>query len=230
MQTPAQKHRMKKLAAKQQPESENRKDMSGYEMMMAMLYQHKRMLKSIKSVQAKGIKKREILGEYVPYIQGALEADTGNPDEVLMTWLTWAIDAHELDLALLLAEYGIRHDLKLPDRFQRSIDMVLVEEVCDIEIKEPDANLADLNQMQRLYQMVNKFDMHDQVRSKLHKVMGLKLEHQWPEAALEHLKLAVKFNDRAGVKKDINRIEKELAEKEQKKEPQKETNSDSNES
>lgn len=230
MQTPAQKHRMKKLAAKQQPENENRQDMSGYEMMMAQLYQHKRMLKSIKSVQAKGIKKREILGDYIPYIQGALEADSGNPDEVLMTWLTWAIDAHEIDLALTLAEYGLRHGLKLPDRFQRSIDTVLVEEICDIEIKEPEANLTDLDQMQRLYQMVHKFDMHDQVRSKLHKVMGLKLEEQWPEAALEHLKLAVKFNDRAGVKKDINRIEKAIKESATEAVEKEEKNLDSKES
>lgn len=210
MQTPAQKHRLEKLAAKQQPENGNRPDMSGYELMMAQLYQHKRQLKTIKSVQAKGLKKREILGEYIPYIKGALEADSGNSDEVLMTWLAWSIDAHELDLALTLGEYGLRHGLEMPDQFMRSIDSVLVEEICDIELKDPEAKFANIDQLQRLYQLVNHYDMHDQIRSKLHKVLGLKLELEWPQAALEHLTQAVKFNERAGVKQVIARINKAL--------------------
>lgn len=220
MQTPAQKHRLEKLAAKQTPENGNRPDMSGYELMMSQLYQHKRMLKSIKSKQLKGTRKREILGEYIPYIQGALKADSGNPDEVLMTWLAWSIDAHVIDLALTLGEYGLRHGLEMPDQFMRSIDSVLVEEICDIELKDPEAHLADIDQLQRLYQLVCDYDMHDQIRSKLHKVLGLKLELEWPEAALEHLTQAVKFNERAGVKQVIARIAKALDEKEKAPEPE----------
>lgn len=220
MQTPAQKHRLEKLAAKQTPENGNRPDMSGYELMMAQLYQHKRQLKAIKSVQAKGLKKREFLGEYIPYIKGALEADSGNADEVLMTWLAWAIDAHEIDLALTLGEYGLKHGLDMPDQFMRSIDGVLVEEICDIELKDPEAEFANVDQLQRLYQMVCDYDMHDQIRSKLHKVLGLKLELEWPEAALEHLTQAVKFNERAGVKQVIARITKLLNEKEAAAEPE----------
>lgn len=54
-------------------------------------------------------------------------------------------------------------------------------------------------------------DMPDQVRAKLHKIIGLVLRDSGkPEQALFHLKRAFQLDSRSGVKKDIERLETAL--------------------
>ncbi len=53
--------------------------------------------------------------------------------------------------------------------------------------------------------------MPDQVRAKLHKVTGLVLRDAGePAAALEHLRRAMQLDAQAGVKKEIERLDREL--------------------
>ncbi|MFW8532629.1 terminase, partial [Klebsiella pneumoniae] len=54
-------------------------------------------------------------------------------------------------------------------------------------------------------------DMPDEVRAKLHKITGLVLrDNKQPADALAHLKRAMQLDCQAGVKKDIERLEREL--------------------
>lgn len=53
--------------------------------------------------------------------------------------------------------------------------------------------------------------MPDEVRAKLHKVMGYGLrDNEQPELALNQLNRAFQLHERVGVKKDIERLEREL--------------------
>jgi hypothetical protein len=206
--TPAAQHRLRKLAAQQKPsESQRRQDLNAFELMLAQLYEHKKILKGIQSMELKGQKKAEFLPEYMPYVEGVLDAEHGEPDEIVSTMMIWAIDAGDIDTALRIAGYVMTHKLPLPDHFGRTTATGLAEEIADKYLKD-DTSVSP-EQLSTLHALVDPEDMPDQVRSKLHKALGLALMDDGAVAdALEMLKSATRFNDRAGVKKQIAALEK----------------------
>lgn len=213
--TPAAQHRLRKLAAQQKPsESQRRQDLNAFELMLAQLYEHKKILKGIQSMELKGQKKAEFLPEYMPYVDGALSADHGEPDEIISTMMIWAIDAGDIDTALRIGAYVLIHKLPLPDYFGRTTATGLAEEIADLALRDETAVSAA--QLTTLFELVDPEDMPDQVRSKLHKALGLALMEEGALSdALEMLKSATRFNDRAGVKKQISALEKQLQEEHQ---------------
>jgi hypothetical protein len=211
--TPAAQHRLRKLAAQQKPsESQRRRDLNAFELMLAQLYEHKKILKGIQSMELKGQKKAEFLPEYMPYVDGALSADHGEPDEIISTMMIWAIDAGDIDTALRIGAYVMAHKLPLPDHFGRTTATGLAEEIADRYLR--DETSVSPEQLSTLHALVDPEDMPDQVRSKLHKAIGLALMERGDSDldALEMLKSATRFNDRAGVKKQIAALEKKLKE------------------
>ncbi|WP_206600391.1 phage terminase small subunit [Chromobacterium sphagni] len=74
--------------------------------------------------------KREILPDYLPWVEGALSGGKGQPDEVLVTVMLWRIDAGDYGGALDIAEYVLAHGLPLPDRFNRTT-ATIAEEIAD---------------------------------------------------------------------------------------------------
>lgn len=209
MTTPAQRSMQRKLAAKQtSTQPLTRGDLSLQQQMMAMLYEHKRTLKKIQSVTAKGEKKAEFIPEYQAYIQGVLKADSGLQDEVVTTIMLWCIDAQKIDWALELARYVLRHNLSLPEQFNRTANVAITEEIADLALKPESPVTPD--ELMELYSLTGETDMPDQVRVKLEKALGLAMQEIEPELALKHLKKALQLNGRAGVKKEIAALEKQL--------------------
>lgn len=182
-----------------------------FDLMQAQLFEDYRRLKSIQSVERKIEVKREILPNYAEYVTGVLETGQGAQDEVLMRVMLWRIDVGDIDGALHIARYAIPHGLEPGDQFQRSTAAILVEETAEqaLALAEDDAHLLDaLIEVDRLTEGA---DMHDQIRAKLHKALGNgHRAHQEPTTALEHFQRALELNDRVGVKKDIERLEREL--------------------
>lgn len=192
-----------------------------YELYMRALYEARRTLKGIRSMQAKIEKKREMLPEFLPYVDGVLAGGKGAQDDVLATMLIWCIDAGELEKALDIGEYAVKHKIETPDQFDRDTVTTLAEEISEAVRKrlEADENadavaLADV--MRRAADIVGDHDMHDQVKAKLHKSYGYALRAAGePAEALDQLKAALALNDRAGVKNDIQQLEKQLKQTEQ---------------
>jgi len=211
MLSPARKHMMR-IKAEQEAtaaaESGIRPDASQYELMLAQLYEHKQQLKAIQSIVSKCARKEELLPEYRPYIEGVIAADSGAADDVFMTTMLWTIDAGHYGQALEMATYAIRHGLTMPDQFQRSTACVIAEEIADAALKSslPLATLLATEQLTAAQ------DMPDQVRAKLHKALGLDeaLQAQQPETALNHLRTALSLDERAGVEKPIEKLERQL--------------------
>ncbi len=212
--TPAAAHRMRKLAAQTKPsDSQRRRDLNAFELMLAQLYEHKKALKQIQSMELKGKKKAEFLPDYMPYVNGVIEADHGETDEIISTMMIWSIDSGDINTALRIGAYVMIHKLPLPDHFGRTTATGLAEEIADRYLK--DNSSVTPEQLGTLLELVEPDDMPDQVRSKLHKALGLALIDTDPETALAMLKSATRFNDRAGVKKQIAALEKQLTETEQ---------------
>lgn len=191
-----------------------------YELHAAALWEARRTLKGIKSLEAKVAKKRELLPEFAAYVAGVLEGGNGAQDDVLMTVMLWRLDVGDLAGGIEVAEYALRHGLDTPDRFERDTASIVAEQVAEealarleaTEAADEAAVAADLvMHVSRAEALTRDADMHDQIRAKLHKALGYAYRTAGSlEEALEQLRRALQLNERAGVKKDIEKLERQV--------------------
>ncbi|PUE20365.1 phage terminase small subunit [Limnohabitans sp. WS1] len=227
MNSPFMQH-MARVSAEREAITSGGGPMSGsaYEMVLAQLYEHTQTLKAIQSVERKVEVKRGMLADYSAYLEGVLAADTGAADQVVTTLMVWHIDAASYDTALQLADYIVRHKLSLPDRFERNVATLLVEEFGEAALKgrmEPgEAGLI----LAKVAEMTDPLDAHDQARAKLYKAMGYALADRLQDAESDYKTLsleqaqgahalltrALELHAQIGVKKDLERLERRVKE------------------
>lgn len=210
--SPAQIHlRTVSAAVAHAAETEDLSDFTEYEKMCRLLARHRKDLKQIQSTERKAAFKKQILADYLPWIEGALSAGSGKQDNVLMTWCVWAIDCGEYHLALQIADYAVFHDLRLPEPFTRTLGTMLAEEFADQAKAAAAANqpfeVAYLEQVQRI---TADCDMPDESRARLLRELGLLLTDKSPEQALVYLERALGLNQSIGVKGEIKKLRKQL--------------------
>lgn len=214
MPTPAQAHflRVSAVVASAAAAADNPlQNATGYELMLAKLAEDRRRLKGIQSMEAKADVKREILPEYAPWVDGVLTSGSGAQDEVLMSVMVWRIDAGDYAGAMDIAAYAIAHKLLMPDRYQRTTGTVIAEEIADAAKRAREGNvLFDPDIILRAMTLTEFTDMPDQVRAKLHKEFGLALFDIDKSVALGHLQRATQLHDKVGVKKEMEKLEREL--------------------
>ncbi|MBN3005570.1 terminase endonuclease subunit [Chromobacterium alkanivorans] len=215
MTTPARRHYLRVTAAQASAsaadDNQPLENASAYELMLLKLAEDRRRLKDVQSMEAKAELKRKLLPDYAPWVEGAIAAGKGAQDDVLMTVMLWRIDAGDYNGALDIAEYALPYQLVMPDRYQRTTATTLVEEVADAAKRARDGKQPfDISILQRCQALTEAEDMHDQVRAKLHKELGLLQEPSDPAAALANLTRAKALHDKVGVVKDIERIEKAI--------------------
>ncbi|CAD5269900.1 MULTISPECIES: phage terminase small subunit [Halomonadaceae] len=216
MTSPARRH-FERVSAAQAAADAGEAPMQGeaFELMQAALFEDYRLLKSTQSMERKAEIKREILPKYADYITGVLEAGQGAQDDVLMRVMLWRIDAGDLAGAIAIAKYAIKHGLTPPDQFERGTAAIIAEEVADQALKlldDDNTNTTELlAQLEEVEQLTGDADMHDQIRAKLHKALGYaQRANAQLEAAQTNLERALSLNDRIGVKKDLERLEREI--------------------
>lgn len=228
-QSPAQRHKLRvlaeiqaKAAAAIDPHGETTG--SAYEMQRAQLYEFKKRLKGVQSIAGKAKLKAEMLPEMADYLDAVLAADAGTQDEVLMTALFWAIDAGAYARALQLAEYAVRHDLSMPDQYQRNLATALQDEFADAVLSGALAGDEAMTVAGRVLQLTDALDSHDQAKAKLYKAGGYALLGKTTtngadlkavkldacRKALPLLRQAMELHPGIGVKKDIERLEQRL--------------------
>lgn len=185
-----------------------------------------RRLKEIKSIDRKIEAKREMLPEYRAWIEGLLDADagvgTGLAADVLPTVMVWLIDIGDFNPAIDLAAFVMRHKVDMPSRYQRDAATIIVEEIADAAAKKQNASEAfSLEILERVEDLTAADDIHDEVRAKLIKAIGieqLRAAEDMPadtaKAALVRtlasLTEAQRLHDRIGVKDRIKRANKLL--------------------
>lgn len=227
------KARFMKVTAQQRADAAERsatidlsRTASRYELMLAGLGQDLARLKLLQSVERKIVAKRDMIGKYRPWVDGILSADKGVPDDIVATMMVWAIDIGDWPYALRIAAHMIGHDLEMPPRFTRTTATLIAEEIADAGLKTPPA--ADLHVLLQADALTSAQDMHDQVRAKLEKAIALALAEQAEnfdinaesapaggkqgllQSAIGHLRRALALNRNAGVKKQIERLERQL--------------------
>lgn len=213
MPSPAQRHRERHLAQAVHSAvaaTTPRANASGYELMLAKLAEDKRVLKDIKSIEQKIEVKRQRLPDYAAWCAGVMQSTAPVQDDVFATCMVWSIDTGAIDTALIMAAFMLRHDLKLPEHYQRDVATTVVEEIADRAGMVDGGNVTVANLL-AAGQLTEGRDMPDEVRAKLHKATGLALRDESPAQALEHLQRALQLNARIGVKKEIEKLQKQLA-------------------
>lgn len=212
MLSPAQRHMMRVSAAEaSQRENDPLRNATGYEQMLFRLATDKRTLGQVRSVERKAEMKSGLLPTYAPWVAGVLENGRGAQDAVLMTVMVWKLDAGDISGALEIARYAIAHKLLMPEGYTRPTPYLLAEEVADAATRAHTAGQSvNIDLLLDTLTLTDAEDMPDQVRAKLHKIIGLILRSGKPEQALFHLKRAFQLDSRSGVKKDIERLETAL--------------------
>lgn len=197
---------------------------SAHELMLYKLAQDKLRLKAIESIASKIALKVELLPDYEPYIAGVLAERPAVRDDVVTTYMMWAIDAGEITKALTVAEYVLAAGMPMPDQFNRSAPCLVAEEIADYYLLGLKSDRpVDLAVIAQTLAITEGRDMPDQVRAKLHKAIGLGLlaalgdlteagtdAAESLQAARNSLQAAVELHDGTGVKKDIERVDRAL--------------------
>ncbi|WP_148716697.1 phage terminase small subunit [Chitinolyticbacter meiyuanensis] len=222
MSSPSRRHFARAVAAKEAAaagaDPMSRADATNYQLQLLQLAEHRRRLKGVMSMEGKAALKRQILPEYADYVAGVLSAGTGAQDDVLMTVMAWRIDVADFAGALAIAEYAIRYGLAMPDQYQRTAANWIAEEFADMALRAHAAGgLIDHASLIRADELTADKDMPDEVRARLRKAIGLGLaadalpdDVALREQALQYLRRALELHDKVGVKKDIERLEREL--------------------
>jgi len=201
-----------RVAANAAPGLPERSGEARLQSLMAMkLDSDRRRLKMIQSTQRKVEAKRELLPAYDEYIAGVLAANAGLQDDVVGYVLVWRIDVGDFAGALPLARYVLKHNLKLPDRFERTVATYVAEEPAVQALKAYAAQQPfDVAVLREVVELTTPYDMPDQVRAKLLFALGRHLRESDPAEALNVLVRAVELHDNVGAKKDIEQLRTQL--------------------
>ncbi|CGO08306.1 terminase endonuclease subunit [Salmonella enterica] len=211
MTSPAQRHMMRVSASQAaQREQAPLRHATAYEQMLVKLADDRRTLKNIRSNERKAEKKRELLPFYAPWVAGVLTDGRGTQDDIVMTVMLWRLDAGDIAGALEIAPYALKYGLTSDHR--RTTPYMLVEEVALAALRLRDAGESvDLSWLQTTIDLTDGADVPDMVRARLHKVTGLTLRDAGMNAeALAQFQRAMQLDRNAGVRKEIERLERAL--------------------
>ena len=209
MTSPAQRHMMRVSAAMTaQREAAPLRHATVYEQMLVKLAADQRTLKAIYSKELKAAKKRELLPFWLPWVNGVLEQGKGAQDDILMTVMLWRLDTGDIAGALEIARYALKYGLTMPGKHRRTPPYMFTEEVALAAMRAHAAGESVDTRL--LTETLALTATADEVRAKLHKITGLFLRDAGDAAgALAHLQRATQLDCQAGVKKEIERLERE---------------------
>jgi hypothetical protein len=200
-----------------------------YAAMLEQLGEDLQRLSNTQSVELKIKAKAEMIGRYDDWVLGALvagEQGKAAQDEVVATMLVWNIDVQNWTMALQIGAHVLTHGLSLPERYKRTPATLIAEEIADTSLKLVEA--VDHGTLIATQVLTDEHDMPDQVRAKLMKAIGRKLMAEADafdpdaegataggkpaliSAAVGAFKRALILDDKAGVKRDIENLEREL--------------------
>lgn len=210
MSSPARQHKQKILAAQASISMSSDDESvrgSAYELMLEQMGQQKRELKSIKSMTAKNHAKAAMLPEWTGYVDGVLSADTGASDSIIGQLLIWSIDVADYDQAINVGRYMLKHDIALPEQFERDTVDAFAEELAEAWIRHDEPTIT-LEQLTQAYDLVVGFELFDEVRAKLLRALGEASYKADDEKAIEYLTEAVALNPRVGCKPLLTKLQK----------------------
>ncbi|WP_452655451.1 phage terminase small subunit [Sphingomonas bisphenolicum] len=205
-----------------------------YAALRVALHEDIRKLSDMASIEARNPVKADMAMTYIDWIDGVLAAGEHGQaaqDEILMTNMIWAVDYRDFDYALRIAAHALKFNLVMPERYNRTVACFVAEEIATIAHDSHEA--VTLEQLLQVLALTDGADMPDPARAKLHKALGRAWERRadafdpaadnapaggkaaYAQEALAHLTRALALFKDIGVKKDIERVARQLKKLEQ---------------
>ena len=192
--------------------------LSAYQRLLKNLHDDKVLLKSVSSIADKVHIKKQALPAYQEWIDGITAAGTVQADDrIAATVIVWMIDCGLLDEAMPLADVLIHSGLESADEYSRSMPEIIVEQMAGQIESGSEISAENLKTLiewatAKKEDGLHEINLADVIRAKLLKAAGEKAEAADDnETALNLYRQAVGYNDKAGVKKRIEALEKQLA-------------------
>lgn len=193
-------------------------NLSAYQRLLKNLHDDKVLLKSVSSIADKVHIKKQALPAYQEWIDGITAAGAVQADDrIAATVIVWMIDCGLLDEAMPLADVLIHSGLESADEYSRSMPEIIVEQMADQIESGSEISAESLKTLiewatAKKEDGLHEINLADVIRAKLLKAAGEKAEAADDnETALTLYRQAVGYNDKAGVKKRIEALEKQLA-------------------
>lgn len=195
-----------------------------YAVLKVRLEDNLRQLQDTESHEARKPMKAEFAKRFEDWVDGVLIADAPVQDEIVLTCMVWAIDTGDYKRAVKIGTFAMKHGLAMPDRYRRSVACFLREDIAEAEIDNPGS--VDLQLLLAIDAITAGADMPDPAKAKLHKALGRAWtakadafdasddtapaggEAAFVDAALTQLRRALQLDSKAGVKKDIEKLER----------------------
>lgn len=195
------------------------------------LQEDRRRLKEFKATDRKVEAKVAMLPAYRGWCDGVLAAgqvEHGPLDQIFTTIMAWTIDVGDYMTALPMLEHAVKYKLEMPSGFERDPITFAIDQICEEAIRVYDlggepAKAFEAGVLPMLQDLVedHDIDLHDQVEAKLFKatgraiMAGADLENeedlrQRREQTLKVYSRALEIHDRCGVKKDIEKLNRDL--------------------
>lgn len=178
-------------------------------------------MKLMPSLQHRAYAKRERFAKYWHYVSGIVARDEAINDNLTRWMLVWAADAKLFDEFLAIATYMLRFNIQLPSDFKKTpltsffvdagYDMLLAEN----EMLKP-ISATDGEKLNALIETIDdpRLQPHDQAYAKFLKELGSRVEELGTLIALKravtYYEKALMLNEKVGVKQDIARVNKEI--------------------
>ena len=176
-------------------------------LLMAALAVDKARLQQLRSLQARAALKRDLFPKYADYLTSLMQQQSTGHHEGFVLLCIWALDAGLLTSFITLAEYALKHGMRAPEGFKRTLPEVLLEEISEqvLRVRNP-SDWRDY--IQHLHELTQGADIADEVTAKSYKALGVALESTDLKAALEAYQTAHQYG--AAVKRLINNVSKRL--------------------
>ncbi|NIE97430.1 hypothetical protein F3J02_13235 [Acinetobacter sp. Tr-809] len=174
------------------------------------MFNHLNILSGMKSIQERIAKKAEWLPEYAGFIDGCLAVSPAPQNTTLVHLMIWACDVNDFELAVKIAEYVVLNDMVMPEGYSRSTAEFITEQCAEVFIDDEVQAIANASLIERIIGLGDGEPMVDEVRAKIYRALGDALSQAQPNEAVSAYKNALRYNPKAGCKKDLEQLEKRL--------------------
>lgn len=171
-------------------------------------------MRNVEDIEERKAYKAETIKKLEAFVNGYVESTAKYPNIVAVWVMVWLFDlgdiARAVPLALHLATQKIHN---MPTRFSSSIYQFICDYVYDWAVKQLEANKSAGPYLEQIITAIEseKWQLSDIVHGKMYAIHGKHLEALGEdEAALSALEKALTLNERAGVKKKIERLRAKL--------------------
>tara|TARA_R110000764_G_scaffold25543_2_gene61148 strand:+ start:1541 stop:2539 length:999 start_codon:yes stop_codon:yes gene_type:complete len=169
---------------------------------------------NVEDIEERKVYKAETIKKLEAFVNGYVESAAKYPNIVAVWVMVWLFDlgdiARAVPLALHLATQKIHN---MPTRFNSSIYQFICDYVYDWAVKQLEANKSAGPYLEQVIQAIEseKWQLSDIVHGKMYAIHGKHLEALGEdEGALSAFEKAMTLNERAGVKKKIERLKAKL--------------------